>query len=187
MTKAQVLISEVFSRDSKSAIFAAGLHVMIFFALFSFSNPSVDISNFQSAGSFSVFSESVSNEGISLAKTKVAKNDSNRQTNQQSESPKNSSSENSSEVIFNAKNLGNPNPEYPLLAKRRGEEGTVLVRAFVGEDGLASKVEIAQSSSFSLLDNAAVEAIKKWRFVPAKRLGQVISSSVIIPITFKLT
>lgn len=175
-----------FNQESKPLFFAIGLHAAIFLSLFSFSNPSVDISNYTSAGSFSMMSFSDSTDGISKQKTIQPKKE--RQTSQStSQNSQNNNSDSSSEIIFDAKNLGNPQPQYPLLSKRRGEEGSVLIRAFVDQNGIASRVEIFKSSSFYLLDNAALEAIKKWHFIPAKRLGQYISSSVIIPINFKLT
>lgn len=173
-------------QEFKPMALAVALHLAIFASLFSFSAPLVDISNYTSAGSFSMSSFSHTETGISEKKA-VTKPEEQQtpQNNDQNSDNKNSNS--SSEIVYDAKNLGNPQPQYPLLSKRKGEEGTVLIRAFVDPSGVASKIEIFKSSSFSLLDNAALEAIKKWRFVPAKRFGQSISSSVIIPINFKLT
>lgn len=87
---------------------------------------------------------------------------------------------------FDADYLHNPKPVYPPFSKRNGEEGKVLLRVKVGADGSALDLDIKQSSGFPRLDNAAREAVAKWRFVPAKRGDEVIESWVTVPITFAL-
>lgn len=87
---------------------------------------------------------------------------------------------------FNAAYLNNPPPAYPFLARRRGTEGQVLVRAEVQADGSCSRVELKKTSGSELLDQAALEAVRKWRFVPAKKGSQAITAWVEVPITFKL-
>jgi len=60
-----------------------------------------------------------------------------------------------------------PAPQYPLLAQRRGQEGTVLIRFTVGEDGRVLTAEAAEPSPWPLLNNAAVGAVReRWRFQP---------------------
>lgn len=87
---------------------------------------------------------------------------------------------------FNAAYLNNPPPAYPLTARRRGIEGRVLVRAEVLADGSCNRVELKKTSGFDPLDQAALEAVKKWRFVPARRGSQSIVAWVEVPIIFKL-
>lgn len=87
---------------------------------------------------------------------------------------------------FNAAYLNNPPPAYPLTARRRGMEGRVMVRAEVLADGTCSRVELKQSSGYEPLDQAALEAVKKWRFIPAKKGSLAITAWVEVPITFKL-
>ncbi|MGV8189928.1 energy transducer TonB, partial [Pseudomonas aeruginosa] len=74
----------------------------------------------------------------------------------------------------NAGYLHNPAPEYPALAMRRGWEGTVLLRVHVLASGSPSEIQVQKSSGREALDQAAVKAVKRWSFVPAKRgdLGQ---------------
>ncbi len=67
-----------------------------------------------------------------------------------------------------------------------GEQGKVLLRAHVLPNGTADGVEIKRSSGSPRLDNAALEAVRKWRFVPAKQGGQAIGAWVQIPINFSL-
>lgn len=87
---------------------------------------------------------------------------------------------------FDADYLHNPKPVYPPFSRRAGEEGRVLLRVRVSPAGTAAELEIKQSSGFARLDNAAREAVAKWRFVPAKRGDEAIESWVTVPITFAL-
>ncbi|MGR8997887.1 MAG: energy transducer TonB [Gammaproteobacteria bacterium] len=87
---------------------------------------------------------------------------------------------------FNAAYLHNPAPDYPLLSRRLGEQGLVLLRVQVTEDGTAGSVVVQTSSGSSRLDQAAQEAVKKWRFVSAKRGEQPVSASVVVPVRFSI-
>ncbi len=82
--------------------------------------------------------------------------------------------------------LSNAAPRYPYLARRRGQEGRVVLRVQVTADGEAAAVQLRQSSGYRLLDKAAVEAAKTWRFVPARRGGIAVAGSVEVPVSFKL-
>ncbi|NOT52981.1 MAG: energy transducer TonB [Deltaproteobacteria bacterium] len=81
----------------------------------------------------------------------------------------------------------NPKPPYPMLARRRGDQGVVLLRVHVRVDGSVMTAEIKQSSGFSLLDDAALQTVREsWRFIPA-RLGDVaVESWIEVPIRFVL-
>lgn len=58
-----------------------------------------------------------------------------------------------------------PSPEYPRLAIRQGQEGVVVVRLIVGENGRVSKAEAAQASSWPLLNEAALRVVReRWQF-----------------------
>lgn len=82
--------------------------------------------------------------------------------------------------------LHNPKPIYPPLSKRLNEQGKVLVRVLIGEDGRPQKAEIRQSSGFDRLDQSALNAIQQWRFVPGKRGGVVEAMWHIVPVNFVL-
>lgn len=82
--------------------------------------------------------------------------------------------------------LHNPKPIYPMAARRAGYEGKVIVRALIQTDGSAERVEVKKSSGYELLDRAALEAVRKWRFIPAKRGSEPIVEWVDIPWIFKL-
>lgn len=77
-----------------------------------------------------------------------------------------------------------PAPRYPPQALRRGERGTVVVRADIGPDGVPTSVGIASGSGSRLLDRAALDAVKRWRFRPAQANGQPTVGTVTVPIEF---
>lgn len=87
---------------------------------------------------------------------------------------------------FDAAYLQNPEPNYPPMSRRLGEEGKVLLRVRVTAEGLAAAVDLEKSSNFERLDEAAKRAVARWRFVPARRGDQAIEASVIVPIVFQL-
>lgn len=82
--------------------------------------------------------------------------------------------------------LQNPRPPYPPISKRLGEQGKVLVRVFIGANGLAEKAEIRQSSGFDRLDQIALSTVQKWRYVPGKRGGVAEAMWFVVPINFVL-
>jgi protein TonB len=77
---------------------------------------------------------------------------------------------------------GNPQPRYPSLARRRGEEGRVLLRLTVNATGQVEAVSVARSSGYELLDQEAQRTVARWRFQspPTERMVAQI------PITFRL-
>ena len=87
---------------------------------------------------------------------------------------------------FDADYLNNPAPAYPLRSRMLKEQGTVLLLVDVTALGGAERVQLHQSSGRPRLDDAALEAVRHWRFVPARRGPQAIAASVIVPIVFEL-
>lgn len=77
-------------------------------------------------------------------------------------------------------------PEYPEFARRRGYQGTALLRVHVLEDGGVAAVEIKESSGFKILDGTARKAVWTWRFTPALANGKPVASWVLVPITFRI-
>ena len=82
--------------------------------------------------------------------------------------------------------LRSVHPLYPRIAKKSGWEGTVLVRVTVETNGKASQVDVSRSSGHKVLDNAAVKAVRKWAFRPARDGNIPIRSVVVIPLKFSL-
>ncbi|MDW3204243.1 MAG: TonB family protein [Alphaproteobacteria bacterium] len=77
-------------------------------------------------------------------------------------------------------------PAYPPVARRRNEEGTVVLRALVSPGGDTQRIEIWQSSGFYRLDDAARAAVEDWHFEPARKSGLAVASWVQVPIRFRL-
>jgi TonB family protein len=78
-------------------------------------------------------------------------------------------------------------PPYPRLARRRGWEGTVYLSIRITPEGQVHKVKIAQSSGYELLDRAALEAVRQWRY--AWRNGQPATAAeetITVKIRFQL-
>ncbi|NJA04658.1 energy transducer TonB [Methylococcaceae bacterium WWC4] len=90
------------------------------------------------------------------------------------------------EANFRANYAHNPKPEYPMIAKSRGWQGKVLLKVQVSAEGLADAVAVEHTSGHEVLDDSAVEAVKQWKFIPAKRGETPVASSVIVPIIFTL-
>ncbi len=84
-----------------------------------------------------------------------------------------------------AAHLSNPPPVYPMAAQRRGDRGIVLLRLIVTADGQAKNVEVDKSSGHRALDEAALTAVRGWRFVPARQGGQAIEWPYTQSIVFK--
>lgn len=91
-----------------------------------------------------------------------------------------------SQPRFDADYLLNPAPTYPALARRMGEEGKVVLRVFVEPAGRPSQIEIKTSSGSQRLDQAAQDAVWRWKFVAAKRGEEAVGAWVLVPIVFNL-
>lgn len=90
------------------------------------------------------------------------------------------------EANFNANYGSNPKPKYPGIATSRGWEGSVRLLVKVSAEGDSEQVTVQRSSGHEVLDEAAIEAVEKWKFIPAKRGDTPVPSSVIVPINFVL-
>ncbi len=94
-----------------------------------------------------------------------------------------------SEVIqpkFDADYLNNPKPGYPSISRRLGEEGVVMLRVYVSAQGTPDQIQLLKSSGFARLDQAAQEAVARWRFVPARQGKIATAAWVQVPVSFQL-
>lgn len=80
----------------------------------------------------------------------------------------------------------NPTPDYPQAARRRGYEGLVVLSVTVETDGRAMEVTVKDSSGHEVLDRAALDAVRRWRFDPATRRGVPCVMTVDVPVRFEL-
>jgi TonB family protein len=76
-------------------------------------------------------------------------------------------------------------PIYPLMARKLGREGRVMLKLTIDEKGNLSDIEAIEKAGFGLTE-AAVEAVKKSTFLPAKKNGKPIASRALLPIRFLL-
>ena len=82
--------------------------------------------------------------------------------------------------------LDNPKPAYPPLSRRLREEGKVVLRVLIDTDGSAARAEIRSSSGYERLDQAALQTVLRWRYVPARRNGLPEAMWFDIPVNFVL-
>ncbi len=87
---------------------------------------------------------------------------------------------------FDASYLNNPKPDYPRAAKKLGLQGTVLLRVAVNPAGQPEQITVLTSSGIDSLDEAAVNTVRRWTFVPARQGDRSIAGSVNVPIRFVL-
>nr|WP_092073035.1 energy transducer TonB [Dendrosporobacter quercicolus]NSL48801.1 energy transducer TonB [Dendrosporobacter quercicolus DSM 1736]SDM53153.1 outer membrane transport energization protein TonB [Dendrosporobacter quercicolus] len=84
--------------------------------------------------------------------------------------------------------LSKVEPSYPPAARKAGHEGVAVLRVKVLSNGRPDEVSVTSSSGSPLLDDAAVSAVRKWRFIPAKdrRSGKTVPAFIRLPVSFKL-
>ena len=75
-------------------------------------------------------------------------------------------------------------PIYPQNAKRAEKEGTVKLQATIGTDGIPKNIVALTNLGFGF-ENAAISALKKWRFIPGKKKGKDAEMTIILPIVFE--
>ncbi len=91
------------------------------------------------------------------------------------------------DVVEMPKVLNMVKPKYPDTARKRGQQGTVLVRALVKKDGTTSQVRVPTGKGVAPdLDRAAVEAIRQWTFTPGTKKGKPVDVYIMIPVKFAL-
>lgn len=82
--------------------------------------------------------------------------------------------------------LNNPPPLYPAVSKRAGEQGRVLLRVRVDAQGQVENIEVQSTSGYTRLDEAALAAVRRWRFVPARLGERAVAGWAVVPVAFAL-
>lgn len=77
-------------------------------------------------------------------------------------------------------------PGYPEKARRNGWQGTARLRILISPQGQVDDVRVATSSGYAELDQAAVEAVRSWRFSPALQNDRPVAVWVTLPVVFNL-
>ena len=80
----------------------------------------------------------------------------------------------------------NPPPDYPSQARRRGLEGEALIEITIFADGTCGEARLLDCRGSALFGEAALEAVRKWKFRPAARNGQAVASTQSIRFLFRL-
>ena len=119
----------------------------------------------------------------------------NKETKNKIKNPKFSSPQKLSKVITPPKSSAtykigsekNPHPTYPLIARKKGWEGRVVLQTDVDKQGNVKFIRILESSGFKVLDDISIETLKTWKFKPAKLGNKFVDDIVNIPVKFVLT
>ena len=90
-------------------------------------------------------------------------------------------------VLATPRYRSNPRPEYPVASRRRHEEGEVRLLITVSPEGRPLQVSLAKSSGHPLLDEAAIGAVRRWTFEPARAAQIAVTSEVVVPVRFSLS
>ncbi|MFV9645086.1 MAG: TonB family protein [Desulfobacterales bacterium] len=80
----------------------------------------------------------------------------------------------------------NPPPEYPVMARKRGYKGTVVLEVLVEQNGRVGDLRLFASSGHSILDRSAMASVKGWLFEPGMKGNEKIDMWVRVPIRFEL-
>lgn len=80
----------------------------------------------------------------------------------------------------------NPVPEYPLIARKRGYQGTAVLEVLVDRQGRVADLRLSASCGYSVLDQAALTSVKTWLFDPGTRGGEKVDMWVKVPVRFQL-
>jgi len=77
-------------------------------------------------------------------------------------------------------------PSYPSSCKRLGHEGATVLKVTILSKGKCGSIEIIKSAGCESLDKAAIKALKKAKYIPAKRLGIPFTTTKKLAFNFKL-
>lgn len=77
-------------------------------------------------------------------------------------------------------------PTYPKKARQEGLEGRVILSVLIAQTGFVKEISILETSGVLILDKAAISAVTKWRFIPAKVKNSNVESTLLVPIRFRL-
>ena len=80
----------------------------------------------------------------------------------------------------------NPHPPYPMIARKEGWQGKLILNVFVNKNGKVKNVELLKSSGYKILDNVSLQTVKKWSFKPAQLGKRYVEDNIKIPLRFVL-
>ena len=100
---------------------------------------------------------------------------------------KSSENKNFSKATYKIGSIKNPHPPYPIVARKKGLQGKLILKVSINNDGSVKTVVIGKSSGHKILDKVSKETIEKWVFIPAKKMGEAVEDNIKVPIRFVLT
>ena len=80
----------------------------------------------------------------------------------------------------------NPHPPYPMIARKEGWQGKLILNVFVNKNGKVKNVELLKSSGYKVLDNVSLRTVKTWSFKPAQLGKRYVEDNIKIPLRFVL-
>jgi periplasmic protein TonB len=86
--------------------------------------------------------------------------------------------------VMQAKAIDHPNPVYPAIARAAHVQGTVVLHAIIGKDGTIQQLQLM--SGPPLLVNAAMDAVRQWRYQPTQLNGDAVDVDTTISVVFTL-
>lgn len=87
---------------------------------------------------------------------------------------------------IDASGRDNPPPAYPSASRRAKEQGRVMLAIHIDERGRVTEARVHRSSGYRRLDQAALDAVRHWRYQPAQRSGRAIGFDYMQPVVFSL-
>ena len=94
---------------------------------------------------------------------------------------------NLSKASYKIGSIKNPHPPYPIVARKKGLQGKLILKVSINNDGSVKNVVIGKSSGHKILDKVSKETVEKWVFIPAKKMGKPVEANIKVPIRFLLT
>ena len=94
---------------------------------------------------------------------------------------------NLSKASYKIGSIKNPHPPYPIVARKKGLQGKLVLKVSINNDGSVKNVVVGKSSGHKILDKVSKETVEKWVFIPAKKMGKPVEANIKVPIRFVLT
>ena len=82
--------------------------------------------------------------------------------------------------------IENPHPEYPIIARKRGWQGRLLLAVHVDKNGNVLNIHVKETSGFEVLDKVSIKTVSDWKFLPARFGDSYVEDNLNIPVSFKL-
>ena len=125
--------------------------------------------------------EQIINNSQSQIKSKFNK-ESNFNTSITSPTPKNVKSR----AKYKIGTIENPHPEYPIIARKKGWQGRLLLAVHIDKNGNVLNIHVKETSGYEILDRVSVKTIRDWKFFPARYGDRYVEDNINIPVSFKL-